>query len=166
MEQCRNANIEKKYKCKECDKAFTCERYLNSHCIHIHGGFKCEYPDCGKIFPYKGKRNLHSLMHIGERKYVCDVESCGKAFIQPRHLALHKHRVHIATKDLICEVCAFRTKFKTALVVHKRLHTGERPFLCKICGKGFASQPLMKMHMPIHSNEKYVEYFGYYRKNN
>ncbi|XP_063596617.1 sal-like protein 4 [Penaeus indicus] len=48
--------------------------------------FPCS--DCGKLYTQRRARDLHMLVHTGERPFVCD--RCGAAFNRPGTLKVHR----------------------------------------------------------------------------
>eukprot|EP00897_Mesotaenium_endlicherianum_P005519 jgi/Mesen1/4996/ME000248S04281 len=69
--------------------------------------------------------------------FVCNVEGCGKAFMEPGALRKHAH-VH-GEKQFIChyEGCGKRFVDSSKLKRHFLIHTGEKSFVCPFegCGK-------------------------------
>ncbi|XP_064097736.1 zinc finger protein 813-like [Macrobrachium nipponense] len=93
---------DKPFECKECDKAFSCERYLVNH-MAIHSGvkpYKCT--ECGKAFFRESSLFSHKRLHMEVKPFRC-VE-CGKSFSQKVVLENHV-RVHTGEKPFCCDVC-------------------------------------------------------------
>uniref|UniRef100_A0A8C0A143 Zinc finger protein 76 n=1 Tax=Anas zonorhyncha TaxID=75864 RepID=A0A8C0A143_9AVES len=146
--------------------------------------FRCGYKGCGRQYTTAHHLKVHERAHTGDRPYVCDFPSCGKAFATDlqKHIRTHtgeqyKRRTELLIKrgipsscsDPPCSVNAGERPFKclfagcgrsfttsNILKVHIRTHTGERPYMCPEpnCGRGFTSATNYKNHMRIHTGEK------------
>ncbi|TDZ13106.1 Asparagine-rich zinc finger protein AZF1 [Colletotrichum spinosum] len=89
------------------------------------------------------------------KKYVCDVDGCGKSFYQSTHLDTHK-RAHTGEKPYACNWprCGRTFSQPGNLKTHMRRHTGEKPFRCEQCSKVFAQRGNLQTHMATHTNAK------------
>ncbi|KAF6819747.1 C2H2 transcription factor [Colletotrichum sojae] len=89
------------------------------------------------------------------KKYVCDVDGCGKSFYQSTHLDTHK-RAHTGEKPYSCTWprCGRTFSQPGNLKTHMRRHTGEKPFRCEQCAKVFAQRGNLQTHMATHTNAK------------
>ncbi|EDX11588.1 Krueppel-like factor 16 [Drosophila simulans] len=79
----------KKFKCPNCDVAFSNNGQLKGH-IRIHTGerpFKCDVNTCGKTFTRNEELTRHKRIHTGLRPYPCS--ACGKKFGRRDHLKKH-----------------------------------------------------------------------------
>ncbi|WYZ38798.1 hypothetical protein EsH8_III_000712 [Colletotrichum jinshuiense] len=89
------------------------------------------------------------------KRYVCDVDDCGKSFYQSTHLDTHK-RAHTGEKPYACNWprCGRTFSQPGNLKTHMRRHTGEKPFRCEQCSKVFAQRGNLQTHMATHTNAK------------
>ncbi|KAK2035766.1 hypothetical protein LZ31DRAFT_322519 [Colletotrichum somersetense] len=89
------------------------------------------------------------------KRYICDVEGCGKSFYQSTHLDTHR-RAHTGDKPYQCNWprCGRTFSQPINLKTHMRRHTGEKPFRCEQCSKAFAQRGNLQAHMVTHTNAK------------
>ena len=106
---------------------------------------------CGKMFNRKGYLKKHTLIHTGEKPFMCTV--CSKGFAQSGHLNTHM-RTHTGEKPFACKVCGKEFGQLRYLKTHMRNHTGEKPFSCTVCCKAFSHRCSLKDHMRTHTGEK------------
>ncbi|KAM9070332.1 zinc finger protein OZF isoform X2 [Sarcophilus harrisii] len=140
-----------RYKCNECEKAFSQHEQLIQHQkIHlVEKPYECN--ECGKAFSRSANLVQHQRIHTGEKPYGCN--QCGKAFIQRAHLLQH-HSTHTGEKPYECIVCGKTFSQNTHLSQHRRIHTGEKPYDCNECGKAFRHLSSLTQHQRIHTGEK------------
>ncbi len=101
---------EKKLRCQFCDRMFARSSDLKQH-QYQHTKeceFRCEHPDCGKVFYIRKNYKKHRKLHLSEREYACD--KCHKLFStkyhKDRHMATCKAWVDVssdsgATSDVV-----------------------------------------------------------------
>ncbi|KAK2021901.1 hypothetical protein LX32DRAFT_223241 [Colletotrichum zoysiae] len=89
------------------------------------------------------------------KRYICDVDGCGKRFYQSTHLDTHR-RAHTGEKPYQCNWprCGRTFSQPGNLKTHMRRHTGEKPFRCEQCSKAFAQRGNLQTHMATHTNVK------------
>ncbi|KDN60024.1 hypothetical protein CSUB01_10714 [Colletotrichum sublineola] len=89
------------------------------------------------------------------KRYICDVDGCGKRFYQNTHLDTHR-RAHTGEKPFRCNWprCGRTFSQPGNLKTHMRRHTGEKPFRCEQCSKVFAQHGNLQTHMATHTNAK------------
>ncbi|KAK2036762.1 hypothetical protein LZ31DRAFT_614322 [Colletotrichum somersetense] len=89
------------------------------------------------------------------KRYICDVDGCGKSFYQSTHLDTHR-RAHTGEKPYQCNWprCGRTFSQPGNLKTHMRRHTGEKPFRCEKCSKMFAQRGNLQAHMVTHDNAK------------
>eukprot|EP00900_Chrysochromulina_parva_P001898 jgi/Chrpa1/11709/Chrysochromulina_OHIO_Genome00022834-RA len=68
--------------------------------MHTHGEKKyvCQVEGCGKRFLDSSKLKRHSLKHTGERPYLCPFEGCGKRFSLDFNLRSHMRKCKFGPK--------------------------------------------------------------------
>ena len=85
----------------------------------------------------------HSVIHDGERVYVCEV--CTFSSRRIENLKVHM-RTHLARKPFQCGICHKQYTQKAALEQHLSVHI-ERRYCCDICRQQFTSLQHMNAHM-------------------
>ena len=66
-------------------------------------------------------------------------------------------------KKIACDVCEKNFKYKSHLIVHKRIHSGGKSYNCEVCDKGFAVKSNLSQHMVVHSGKKYFQCYVCHR---
>ncbi|CAH1786689.1 unnamed protein product [Owenia fusiformis] len=149
---------EKVFKCDfpQCGKMYTTSHHLKVH-ERNHTGqkpFKCQ---CGKTFATGYGLKSHTRIHTGEKPYKCPDEHCNKCFKTSGDMQKHV-RTHTGERPFKCPFEGCHRAFTTSNIrkVHIRTHTGERPYICEEegCGRAFASATNYKNHVRIHTGEK------------
>lgn len=68
---------------------------------------------------------------------------------------LHKHiRTHGGVKECLCNICGYKCFFKATLKKHFRIHTGDQPFLCSYCTYRCSFKSNLVRHMKKHTGEE------------
>lgn len=172
------------YVCEECGAGFVTKHRLKVHTYLLHrntGVIKCE--QCKKVFATKFKYKIHhEYVHKKLKKMRCsqcsetfidyftrqrhmelkhgvDILSykcteCDRAFNRKYSLTCHVKRIHLAKRDVQCELCPFMCFNKSELRDHMYKHGGDKSFECTLCQKSFARKKTLTVHMRIHSDDK------------
>ncbi|XP_060581907.1 zinc finger and SCAN domain-containing protein 12-like isoform X1 [Ruditapes philippinarum] len=168
--------VNRKYVCKTCGKAYTRPDSLKYHCEVIHLGTKlrkqkprpterkhiCDF--CGKAFLRRTNLSEHiSVKHTKTAKrHTCD--QCGETFLRPYALEYHKNKVHLNNKPYKCDKC-HKTYFTPInLRQHKEicLKEEEEKEACPYCDKRFIHKRNLSMHVEaIHSQSPLTCECGY-----
>eukprot|EP00698_Gefionella_okellyi_P020510 TRINITY_DN6446_c0_g1_i1.p1 TRINITY_DN6446_c0_g1~~TRINITY_DN6446_c0_g1_i1.p1 ORF type:complete len:398 (+),score=35.05 TRINITY_DN6446_c0_g1_i1:45-1196(+) len=113
---------------------------LRAHFGDIHGLFDLSIPEpCDDSDKPRRQRT---------RKYVCEVEGCGKRFCRSDKLKDHMC-THTGERPHICSVCERAFAKRCNLIDHMRIHTGQRPYSCPHpgCTALFAHPSVMRRHV-------------------
>ena len=153
------------HRCTEpgCDRKFKSKEYLKKHVLYVHSQpdrMKCEWPGCEFNTGDPRHMNRHKRVHIQERPFVCDVDQCGKAFMDKLQLTRHKNVVHRLGTVFECywPGCEYSTGDKISMRTHESIHkTGGGEYVCSWpeCGKRMAHKQSLEDHInAIHKNVK------------
>jgi len=108
------------FPCRECNKIFSKLSNLESHKRAVHNiqVSVCEF--CCKEFKNKDYCRQHIRL-VHESQFLDNVECdvCGKVFKSKANLYHHKRAVHEVEEDLICYICA--TKSRNSYMLRKHL---------------------------------------------
>jgi len=111
----------RKFVCEECHKEFATRRNLKDHTL-IHKGekpFLCQAVGCGRFFRTSTELSRHRKLHSNEKPHPCTAKGCKLSFRRRHHLTLHM-------------------KIHGPETVHSCLHTD--------CGQEFEQLALLKTH--------------------
>jgi DNA-directed RNA polymerase subunit RPC12/RpoP len=81
---------------------------------------------------------------------------CGKSYSRLRTLQQHV-QAHTAEKNVVCEICGFKTIEKGRMNRHMKSHEARRIYPCDICGKMFIYTYNVTLH-------KKLVHFGWKQK--
>jgi hypothetical protein len=159
-------------------------------CKHDYGGTRGV---CTQVFNYSSQLKWHSLMHSGEKPFVCDHiinkltgEKCGKSFGKKCHRNRHVDDVHLKIRDHECdhiidentgEKCGLSFGEKSNLKKHiDVVHLGEKDCICdhiidettgEKCGESFGAKANLNEHiMSAHTDKTSQEYLAFREKIN
>ena len=132
------------YKCLLCSKTFSQKRSLMYHKrTHLEKKYICSIPGCGKAFKRTSSVNEHKIKVHGDRVYKCTYASCTKMYALRRDLDYHM-KSHTDTYS--CEICtkSFRDQFN--LAHHIKIHTGQKDIKCEYCDYKCIQRNALKSH--------------------
>ena len=157
-----------RFPCKLCSKDFPLKSLLKRHIKIIHEGIKIPKkkhpcPQCGKSFSIDHLKTHIAAVHEGTLKRVynynhkCDV--CGKGFVSPSKLKMHKDTVHEGKKNWICSECGKAYAHKTVLkrhveTVHEGKEVPKETVICPQCGITFLKVSLNHHINTVHEGIK------------
>ncbi|EJD52794.1 hypothetical protein AURDEDRAFT_181317 [Auricularia subglabra TFB-10046 SS5] len=161
----------RKHKCSHdgCTKAYTKPSRLEEH-LRSHTGEACrscrphKCTTCPKAYLRESHLHAHMRTHMdaSEKKFVCDVDECGKAFWTAQHLKVHA-QVHLGVKPFTCTVADCDAKFAKhhqlrAHVAEAHCPPGTKPFRCEHegCDKSFSTNQKLTAHAKTHEAKRYV----------
>ncbi|XP_053949476.1 zinc finger protein 665-like [Anastrepha ludens] len=144
----------KRYLCSFCPRVLSTSLALESHERKQHLNIKTELKECPicqkKLNPDYIRRHVE-MVHIGDRKFTCDI--CNDSYKSHTQLSRHK-LLHKKVRNFPCTACDKRFTEKSELKVHMRVHTGELPFACHLCDRRFRIKVRLTYHLQHHANIK------------
>ena len=144
------------FKCNDCTKRFFTPEGLQMHQNTDPHHYACD--QCEKVLPSTAKLARHKVIHVTDKKFVCDI--CEKCYRTEQNLRSHKYTVHAAEKKHKCSYCGKAFARKDKLTRHEYIHTPNRPnFVCPFrahtgCTRTFYREDKLKRHLFTHSKEK------------
>lgn len=157
------------FKCEQCPKSFSDERYLRKHVIRMHESAKKREPVgkltcgvCGKHFPRLSHLTRHQVVHFNVRDWSCPF--CSLSFIQKAHLVTHLGRKHRNERVENIEEEMEKVRGRDEEVVHGPAPDPSQPstsnsplrplsdqlhiplIVCAFCGANFSTNNQLKRH--------------------
>jgi hypothetical protein len=83
---------------------------------HPREQFQCPY--CDKVSSENSNLKAHMRLHTGEKPYICQKDSCGKAFRWKSSLSYHQKAVHSNLRPYACQSCDKRFLEARKLQLH------------------------------------------------
>ncbi|KAL7051570.1 hypothetical protein ACKWTF_004509 [Chironomus riparius] len=136
--------------CHICGFSTKYRQQYNEH-VRSHNAtrdFECFH--CGKKFMKKTLLVLHMQTHLSERKFLCDIEDCKKAFKTYNSFYAHKRKHQsINSPRFNCASCDKVFSSHSVLMSHLKSHTGEKVWNCHYdgCTKAYAHKQNLNMHL-------------------
>ncbi|CAG7815541.1 unnamed protein product [Allacma fusca] len=137
--------------CPVCGKVFQSNHLLQTH-SRYHGEKKYKCTDCEKAFTKSHDLKKHRLTHLNERPFIC--EKCGKGYKESSTLHKHEKLCGKSVTDLhLCTDCGRSYKYSSSLLYHQWIHhKGPEylPFSCETCHQRFRSKSVLERHIHCH----------------
>ncbi|CAD6993217.1 unnamed protein product [Ceratitis capitata] len=137
----------KKYKCQQCEKAFSTKSHYNYHLeTHAERTYYCKH--CKKAFTNRIVLQKHERSH-SSKSFQCT--ECDRQFRNKESLSGHFRKLHDGG-DLPykCEVCHKTYALKSTLKQHMHKHFDKR-YACRYCDKRFQRNYTLTLHLKKHS---------------
>lgn len=137
----------KKFSCPYCRRVFREKDNLYYQHIRSHqdllNPYMCDF--CGETFRKKMHINSHRRIHTGEKPFICEVETCKKAFRSSSALLQHKW-VH-NPNHFICDFCGRKFKKPSLLNNHRQVHLVDFLYPCIYCPEKYSRLWKYKQHL-------------------
>jgi len=153
----KDALLSETYSCDKCDYVTGSRTYFLAH-KQRHKKTLEQCPVCKRKVKY-----LNHHLNRGtcvKRKASIPCELCDKVFTDAYHVRRHVKVVHMKIKDIICDMCDYRTHSSFNLKLHRsKMHTKETlEQVCDICQQRTMSLDHHKKtyHLEIYLKEKQV----------
>ncbi|XP_063699638.1 zinc finger protein OZF [Culicoides brevitarsis] len=130
--------------CSHCGKSFNGKHLLHKHMSELQKKFKCVV--CEKAFNQKYKCEVHQInVHgLGEKPFVC--VTCNKGFAKLSDLKSHEIS-HSDATPFQCDQCPMAFKRRNHLTAHvEKNHTENVEAECILCQKILKSKHSMRSH--------------------
>ncbi|KAI8128332.1 Zinc finger protein 845 [Lucilia cuprina] len=144
-------NIEKQYKCNQCNFKFMWQENLENHIKLIHTS-----NDSAKTIGSQSESVTNNCLQStsnDNKSSQCD--QCEMVFQRNSDLQEHLHS-HSAENPYKCTFCKESFKHREVLTIHIRSHATQRRFQCDFedCTEEFPSSLDLELHTQIHTREK------------
>jgi len=109
------------------------------------------------MFKSRKALEVHSRIHSGIKKYVCDYDGCGKAFFQKGNLVAHRS-THLPPEEKVfqCPYCPKCLASKESANVHIRSHQ-DKQYRCELCFRDFLRPSMLQRHITLaHGTHRYA----------
>lgn len=137
-----------KIQCPICNQLYA-QHYYKQHCKMQHSteenmGYMCD--QCGKMFTYLYKLNIHRLTHTKALPFKCSY--CPYRGRNKELLKIHE-RTHTGDYPYKCTECNVQCITKSNLNSHMKRHRGPVDFLCDNCSRGFYTKLELERHISV-----------------
>lgn len=115
---------------------------------------------CNKLFRTNYNVRVHMEVHAERKKFVCEVENCGKSFKSKIGLQEHSGLHNADIYKFTCEVCSKKFVLRTYFVAHMRVHStnpNAKTFCCSLCPKTFNYKQNLIDHENAHLGMKFFK---------
>lgn len=141
--------------CTICNKLFRTNYRLRVHYeTHAENNAKfiCDFESCKKAFKSKIGLKEHAAKHTGAYNFEC--QTCQKRFLLKSYYCAHM-RIHDKErpKNFSCSLCPKTFKTKQNLIDHENCHLGIKFFKCEVCSKSFTTKTHCDHHRKIVHNQ-------------
>lgn len=143
-------------RCEPCNKIFASKFKYKIHNEYVHKKLKkmqCNLCPDKFVDYFSRQRHMEEKHGVQLLSYKC--KQCDRAFNRKYSLTCHVNRIHLAKKDVQCELCPFMCFNKSELREHMYKHGGDKSFQCSLCQKTFARKKTLTVHMRVHSQDKH-----------
>ncbi|XP_054166572.1 zinc finger protein 208-like [Oppia nitens] len=120
----------------DCELGFPSSRQLYAHFYsqhYIRGEWRCDYPDCSKVYKTKVLLDVHQKIHSDVKPYVCQHPECTNAYRTKAEWKSHQ-KVHQENRQTYqcpdCEMVCLSEKYLNKHMIYK--HSGEKTIKCGI----------------------------------
>ena len=127
-----------------------------SKCSQLEKKYICD--DCGKAFIGKGDLDRHKIIKH-TKNFPLKCEKCGLGFINSKRKQFEKHiercqgEPRTRNKIWTCEQCGKEFNKKSNYQVHLKHHSQIKDFSCMSCGKAFYAKRALIQHTEKHHPE-------------
>lgn len=142
---------EKRFECDQCPKRYLTEFLLGQHKLS-HENLKtqkCDLCSFATNAPYDLKNHIKRI-HNATKDYVCNDDTCGKAFKRRCDMENHRRSVHSAVKIYVkcptCDVIVLEKGLQSHIINRHSAKSREKPFVCQVCGKAERYEKNLQRH--------------------